>query len=490
MPSVPAARIRPLNGGAPVRPTGRYVLYWMIAQRRLRHSFALDRAIEHARELNKPLLVFEPLRVDYAHASARFHRFVLDGMDDNEEEAEQAGVRYLRYVEPTQGAGKGLLSALAEDACVVVADDHPSFHVPRMTAAAAGQIETAIEAVDGNGLLPFREADRRFTTAYSFRRHLQKTLPVHLARVPYAHPLRRIEGMPKAVVPRSILQRWPSASELDDLPIDHEVTAVESLPGGPVAGRERLQRFVAERLARYAEGRNDPADDMSSGLSPYLHFGHVGAHEIFAAVVRDQSWRLNDVAPLANGKREGWWGMDAGAEAFLDQLVTWREIGVNTCVQLPDDYMSLSSLPDFAQATLAKHARDERAHLYDLEELEGAATHDDIWNAAQRQLVREGTIHNYLRMLWGKKILEWTASPEEALEVMIHLNDKYALDGRDPNSYSGILWCLGRHDRAWGPERPIFGTVRFMSSDSTRRKLNLKAYLERYGRDDTSGRLF
>ncbi len=488
MRAVPTARIRLLDDRAP-DPQGRYVLYWMIAQRRLRHSFALDRAVEHAHALGKPLLLFEALRADYEHASARIHTFVTQGMDANAAEARRHGVRYLRYVEPTRGAGKGLLRALAEQACVVITDDQPVFHVPRMTAAAARKVSTAMEAVDGCGLLPFRSTERRFTTAYSFRRHLQKTLPEHLRRVPAADPLRALAGRPAASVPRAILERWPSAKELGGLPIDQSVVATE-LVGGSKAGRARLKRFVRERLPHYAEGRNDPAQDMSSGLSPYLHFGHVGAHEVLAAVARSQAWSPDAVAPVADGKRAGWWGMDEGAEAFMDQVVTWRELGVNTCVHLPEDYASLRSLPDFAQATLAKHSSDERPYLYELDELEGARTHDEIWNAAQRQLVREGVIHNYLRMLWGKKILEWTTSPEEALAVMIHLNDKYALDGRDPNSYSGILWCLGRHDRAWGPERPVFGTVRYMSSDSARRKLNLKGYLERYGRDDTSGRLF
>ncbi len=443
MPALPAARVRPLNA-APVRPTGRYVLYWMIAQRRLRHNFALEQAVERAREFNKPLLVFEALRAGYEHASARIHTFVLDGMADNAAAAETHGVRYLRYVEPTPGAGRGLLRALADEACIVVTDDHPAFHVPNMTQAAGRKLQTALEAVDANGLLPFRSAERRFTTAYSFRRHLQKTLPEHLTELPMVAPLRRIEGMAKASVPRRVLTDWPSAADVEALPIDQAVRPVD-LPGGPEAGRARLKTFVAERLERYAEGRNDPADDMSSGLSPYLHFGHVGAHEIFSAVIRAEGWRAGDLAPQADGKRSGWWGMSEGAEAFLDQLVTWREIGVNTCLHLPDDYTSLRSLPDFAQETLAKHARDERPYLYELETFEGAQTHDEIWNAAQRQLVREGVMHNYLRMLWGKKILEWTTSPEEALAVMIHLNDKYALDGRDPNSYSGILWCLGRH---------------------------------------------
>jgi deoxyribodipyrimidine photo-lyase len=175
----------------------------------------------------------------------------------------------------------------------------------------------------------------------------------------------------------------------------------------------------------------------------------------------------------------GFWNLGVNAEAFMDQLMTWREIGFNMCAR-QDNYDRYDSLPDWAKKTLKDHAKDKRPYVYTLEEFESARTHDSLWNAAQRQLVAEGRIHNYLRMLWGKKILHWTQSPQEALEVMIHLNNKYALDGRDPNSYSGIFWVLGRYDRAWGPEREIFGKIRYMTSESTRSKFSVKGYLQRY----------
>ena len=166
-------------------------------------------------------------------------------------------------------------------------------------------------------------------------------------------------------------------------------------------------------------------------------------------------------------------------ESFLDELITWRELGYNMSWQR-EDYDQYESLPEWAQKTLAQHANDTRPHVYDLQQFDGGETHDELWNAAQRQLVTEGRIHNYLRMLWGKKILEWSTSPREALRMMIELNNKYALDGRNPNSYSGILWVLGRYDRAWGPERPIFGKVRYMSSENTARKVKVKRYIKQY----------
>jgi len=183
-----------------------------------------------------------------------------------------------------------------------------------------------------------------------------------------------------------------------------------------------------------------------------------------------------------DGKREGWWGMGPAAEAFLDQLVTWRELGFNLCALHPAPH-SYEALPAWAGQTLDKHAADPRTPLYSRAQLEAAETHDALWNAAQTELAREGRIHNYLRMLWGKKILEWTSSPREALDVMIDLNNKFALDSRDPNSYTGILWTLGRYDRPWAPERPVFGTIRYMSSANTARKYRVQDYVRHYSKE-------
>ena len=249
--------------------------------------------------------------------------------------------------------------------------------------------------------------------------------------------------------------------------------------GGPAAAAT-LAGFVAERLPRYADERSQPEADAASGLSPYLHFGHLGVHDVFHAVWRDAGWTPARVAGVrATGTRDGWWGLPPPAEAFMDELLTWRELGFGFCHHR-DDHDQYESLPAWARASLDAHAGDPRPHRYEVAELEAAATHDPLWNAAQRQLVVEGRIHNYLRMLWGKKILEWSPSPRAALAALVELNNKYAVDGRDPNSSSGIFWTLGRFDRPWAPERPIFGVIRYMSSDNTARKLRVKDYLRRW----------
>jgi len=407
-------------------------------------------------------------------------------MADNVRAFARTPARYFPYVETRPGEGRGLLDVLAANAVAVVTDDAPVFFLPRMVAAAAGRLDVRLEAVDGNGLHPLRAVDRVFRTAFSYRAHLQKTLRRHLDAVPRTNALAGVR-LPPAPVLDAVLERWREApaalltgasGALAGLPIDHDVAPVAAR-GGAAAGLARLKAFVGRDLAAYADDRHDPDDPRTSGLSPYLHFGHLSAHDVFEAVMTQEGWTRRKLAASGGGRREGWWGVTRGAEAFLDQLVTWREIGFNAAVHLAghDRY---DTLPEWAQATLAAHARDRRPHAYDRAAFERAATHDPLWNAAQTELVRDGRIHTYLRMLWGKKILEWSRTPQDALDTMIHLNDKYALDGRDPSSCSGIFWCLGRYDRPWGPEREIFGTVRYMSSGNTARKLRVRNYLARH----------
>ena len=403
-------------------------------------------------------MVFEALRSGYPWASDRLHHFVIRGMADNARRFEKKGIRYFPYLEPSADEGKGLLEALAAEACVVVTDDFPAFFIPGMIVAAAKKLPVRLEAVDANGLLPMRAADRAFPTAYSFRRFLQKTLPAYLPERPRADPLKGIHLPGPPSLPGSLRDRWQPASAsrlkgsravLSRLPIDHKVGIVEG-EGGSKRGGERLADFVENGLPYYAERRNEPEADVTSGLSPYLHFGHISTHQVFHGIMRAEDWFFDRLSHRTDGKRSGWWGMSPSAEGFMDQLVTWRELGFNMCLHRPD-YDRYESLPDWARETLKAHEADERPYLYAREEFEQARTHDPLWNAAQTQLVREGIIHNYLRMLWGKKILQWSPTPHLALKIMIELNNKYALDGRDPNSYSGIFWVLGRYDRAWGP---------------------------------------
>ncbi len=489
------------------------MLVWLTASRRTRFSYVLDRAVEHARTLGRPLLVFEALRAGYSHASDRHHAFVLAGLADNAAACAAAGVAYLPWVEPSPGAGRGLLAFLAARACVVVTDDWPGFFVPRMVEAASQQLDVRLELVDGNGLVPLASAGRPFPSAYAYRAHLQRELPREMWTPPTPAPLTRLDvgGLNKQPpwlreFVAETHEKWPGAAGVDAvwratddetkaaaidavvraLPIDHAVP-VTSTRGGAVAAHERLTAFLADGLDRYGEERSHPDSGASSELSAWIHYGHLGTHEIVDAVARREGWTPASFIREGHrlGTREGFWGMGASAEAFLDELVTWRELGLVEARYRPS-YDRFESLPEWARATLEAHAVDPRASAYDLATLERAATHDALWNAAQRELLREGRIHNALRMLWGKKILEWSPSPRDALAWMTYLNDRWALDGRDTNSVSGIFWCLGRYDRPWAPERPVFGTIRYMSSENSKRKWRLSKYLETFGAESGS----
>ena len=489
MKTVPEVRVRVL-ARREARPERDYVLYWSSAYRRTRSNFALQRAVEHARALDRPLVVLDALRAGYPHASDRFHAFVLAAIADNAAAYGARGVQHYAYVEPEVGAGRGLVAALAARAAIVVTDEFPCGFHPRMQEAAAKALDVRLEIVDSCGLLPLEAADSDYPTEFAFRRFLQKTLPQHLGEAPLAEPLDGLTGgaARTAQIDASIERRFPRASaqllaaepaELARLPIDHGVAPAE-LRGGETAARARLADVLARRLVDYDERRNEPDAEGSSGLSPYLHFGMLSTHQAFAALAAREEWTPAKLSPKASGSREGWWGMIRPAEAFLDQVVTWRELGFNFCSKRRD-YDRYESLPLWARQTLEEHAADPRPRTYTQEQMERSETHDPLWNAAQRELASTGRMHNYLRMLWGKKILEWSVSPREALATMLFLNDKYALDGRDPNTVSGVFWCLGRYDRPWGPERPIFGKIRYMSSDNTARKHSVDGYLARFG---------
>jgi deoxyribodipyrimidine photo-lyase len=411
-----------------VNGAGEYILYWMTSYRRRHFNFALERAVFWATELRKPLVILEGLAFRYPWASARTHTFVMQGMRDNLKQFKHSPVSYYPFVETFPGEGRELLSRIGRRACVIVTDDFPAFEIPKWISTAASRFPVLFEKVDSNGSFPMRATDRIFVTARAFRSFLGKQ-PHRNA--PLEDPLEGVD------LPRITSIRIPAA-DLRSIPhgIDASVGPVSSLEGGTSAARARLRAFLAE-------------GSESSGLSPYLHFGHISSHEAYQRIAESRQ---------------------PHRERFLDQLVTWRELGFNMCALSPI-YDRYESLPQWAQNTLAKHSSDPRPVVYSPGQLETARTHDELWNTAQNELLSTGRIGNRLRMLWGKKILEWSPTPQEALAIMIHLNNKYALDGRDPNSYSGIFWILGRYDRPWGPERPIFGLIRYMSSENTARKL-------------------
>tara|TARA_B100001287_G_scaffold265360_1_gene258181 strand:- start:383 stop:1897 length:1515 start_codon:yes stop_codon:yes gene_type:complete len=495
---IPQNRLQVYNQDA---SPGECVVYWMISARRSTWSHGLQHAIELAQERNLPLVVVEALAIAHQWANDRSHTFVIQGMMDNKKAFEETPVTYIPYVETKPYEAKGLLEKWLEHADVMVIDEFPVYMPRRILEIAVSLNKAEIHSVDSNGFISLRQ-DKAFTTAYSLRRHLHKTIIQHMSEFPLPNPLELAAGLPvfdyskiedifeesnTPMTPYEFIWRICEADDiglqaLSVLEIDHSVAPVQQTKGGSIAGNSTWSEFFKERLMDYSENRNQPELNGSSGLSPYLHFGHISPHQILAEIFKAHNWDLSQIIPPDNGRRSGWWGLPEYVEAFLDQIIVWRDLGFIHCSKVQNHH-EFASIPEWAQKTLKEHENDPRPYIYSFEEFENAETHDELWNAAQRQLRSDGMIHNYLRMLWGKKILEWTPSPEVAMKYMVALNDKWALDGRDPNTYTGIGWVLGKFDRGW-TERPVYGKIRCMTSDSTKRKYRTKKYIETYSRSN------
>ncbi|MDA0715685.1 MAG: deoxyribodipyrimidine photolyase [archaeon] len=474
------------------------VVYWMISARRTTFNHGLEHAIDCAKKENLPLVVVEPLALKHKWTNDRFHTFVIQGMLENKSAFENSGVAYIPYVETKPKEASGLLKAWMEFAKILVIDDYPTYHPKKVIEHAISYNSCEIHCVDSNGFIGMHSADRDFTTAYSLRRHLHNTILQHMQDFPFRAPLKQAQGLPeieqskieevflKSATPMTPYEFLWRASQGDEigkealsvLSIDHNVTPVHHLKGGQKQAHELWMDFFEHKLLKYHEDRNHPELNGASGLSPYLHFGHISVHKILSDLFRKYHWDISKIQPPNDGRRSGWWNLPHPIESFLDQIITWRDLGFIHCARDPL-HASYSSLPDWAKTTLSEHMTDKREYVYSFEQFENAETHDDLWNAAQNQLKSDGVIQNYLRMLWGKKILEWTPDPQTAMEIMIALNDKWALDGRDPNSYTGIGWVLGKFDRAWN-ERQVFGKIRCMTTPSTKRKYSTKQYIETY----------
>lgn len=449
-------RIVPLREGRP-RPAARYVLYWMQIHRRACQNQALNFAVEQANRLRLPLVVYEGLRPDYDQANDRIHRFILEGAIDNARAFEKAGIRYCFYLMP--GARRGnrrAVAQLAQEAALLVTDDFPAFIIPQHNRAIVKQVDCPVYAVDANGVVPMRELAHEEYAARTIRPRIHRLLPAYLWPVKDAVPKIKSAGLPLNLREETPLRHAAISDLLRGVEIDHNVKPSRQFKGGRAAALQRLHTFITERLHNYAKGRNIAGEHWTSELSPYLHFGHLGAMETALAV-------LHAEAP------------EECIDAFLEEQIVRRELSYNFC-HFNSHHAALAALPAWARQTLQAHGRDARPFIYTTNAFEHAATHDEVWNLAQRELLATGKIHGYMRMLWGKKIIEWSPSPEEALHTMIRLHHRYALDGRNPNTYTGILWCFGKHDRAWGPERPVYGLVRYMTSDNTKRKISFSAY--------------
>jgi len=490
--------------------------------RRLHANHALDHAIALAAEHKKPLVVYEGLKLNYPWANARHHTFMLQGMRQNALAARQLGVSYWPFVETPQSSGRGLVNKLAADAVCLVTDDYPAYITPAHNRALAAKCDVPVILVEGNSIVPLSWLGESVAAAAHLRPRIHKLFAEAWQQRATREPeLPRI-AKTKIDPPFGL---WNTKQDIGkfvaSLPIDQSVPPVSGIKGGSSAGQDVLSHFVAHKLRYYSTRRNEPNSPertAASGLSAYLRYGHLSIQEVAEAVLGAR-WTPKQLNSKTRNK-DDFFCRDANVNDFLDEAITWRDVGYHwhwcrnagigsqhsglnnvsrcgvTTTDIPQfnfECMDFSPggdrtldlvLPEWARSTLRKHARDRREYLYTLEEFESAATHDPLWNAAQSELIATGRIHNYMRMLWGKKVFEWSESPTEAYRVLEHLNNKYALDGRDPNSYTGVLWCFGLFDRPWPPERKVFGTVRYMSSESTTKKFDLAGYREYVARLD------
>lgn len=439
------------RGGGDENPKGDYILYWAQSARRLSRNLGLNYAIEKANALDIPVVVYESIRPDYPSANDRIHTFVLEGVKANIADAERLGIRYNFFLPKTKEEARGTMRRLSRRARFVVTDEFPTFVVRDHTKRVLDNFPVAVYSVDGNGILPMRAFDKEQYSAKVLRDRARRMFAEYWRPWDDPEPEHYFDGE----IELDTYDGSDPMTAASRCAIDHKVPAVATL-GGRDEALSRIDQFLDRGVEGYAELRNRSIYH-TSGLSPYLHFGYVGIHEIAERVM------LSDKP-------------DDDIDAFVENSIIRRELSFNLCFWR-DDYDSLGALPDWAKRTLDKHRHDRRSPQYDLEQLERAETHDEVWNLAQRALLSCGTMHGYLRMLWGKKIIEWSETPEIAHDTMIHLFQKYALDGRDPSTHAGVLWCFGKHDRPWGPERPIFGTVRYMNTEASgRRKMRLDEY--------------
>ncbi len=445
-------RVTVRRGGAP-KADGRCVVYWMQrAQRGVDHH-AVDLAVEVANLLGLPLVVYFAGIKNFPHANLRHYVFLNQGLPDIEAELAKRNITFVMRRAPHESHERLLHDV---DAAFVIGDENP-MRVPESWRKHLAEVITIpFWTVDTDVVVPSKLIEKAQYGAYTIRPRLYRLLPDFL--VPYAnlhaeHAWPRPNGFQCDSVHEDMTAGWEE--------FDRTVGPVEFWQGGTYAAMKRLKLFTGTMLAAYDKTRNHPEVDGTSALSPYLHYGHIGPQTIALAV---------NAAVKADPT------LAAARESYFNELIAWRELAINF-VRTSPYYDSWLSAENWAKTTIAQHAKDEREHLYTLDQLEAAATHDELWNAGQLQMVRHGWMHNYVRMYWAKKILEWTPDAETAVKWAVYLNDRYFLDGRDPNGYAGIAWAMvGKFDRAWN-ERPIFGKIRYMSGASTGRKFDSKKYI-------------
>ncbi len=445
-----------VRNGAAIDPSGRCVLYRMRRAQRALDNPALETAIAASNLLAQPVVVFFGLLAHRPMANLRHYSFMLEGLAETARRLVERRIGFVFRICTGANSNREFGRFCTEvRPSLVVCDEDPTRRYAEWIREALLYPSAPLWSVDADVIVPSKLLEREQFAARTIRPRIQKRLKEFL----------------KPVGNRSVRFAWKddpgvkppvvSPKLADRLHLDGSVSAASEFRGGTDAALAALRRFIRDRLSGYASGRSHPEIDATSQLSPYLHFGQIGPHTV-ALAIRDAS------APAGD------------REAFLEEMIVRRELAVNF-VRYNPRFKTLACSEPWARRTLDEHARDKRTHLYTERQLANAETHDPLWNAAQRQMATSGWMHGYLRMYWAKKILEWSPAADEAYDICVRLNDRYELDGRDPNGYAGIAWAIGgKHDRAWGPERSVYGKVRYMSSASSSRKFDSRAYIEKW----------
>jgi deoxyribodipyrimidine photo-lyase len=432
---------------------GKCVVYWMQRAQRGRDNHALDKAVHVANELGLPCVVYFAGISNFPHANLRHYAFLNQGLPDVEEDCAARNVPFFMRRAPHEDHMRFFADV---QAAFVVGDENPMREPEKWRVHLAAALRVPFWTVDADVIVPSKLLEKAQFSAGVARPRLYRALPDFLC------PYENLHAQKKFVKPRGLEHDDPRADITRGWKdFDRSVPPVAAWKGGHHAAVARLKHFTTQQLATYERDRNHPELDGTSAMSVYLHYGHIGPLTIALAV--------NDAA-----KKDP--KLKSARDSYFNELIAWRELSVNF-VRYQPEYDNTGCADNWAKLTLAKHDKDKRERLYTLKQLEDASTYDELWNAAQLQMVHHGWMHNYMRMYWAKKIVEWTPDAAAAMKACIYLNDKYFIDGRDPNGYSGVAWAvLGKFDRAWG-ERAVFGKRRFMSGASTGKKFDSKAYI-------------
>lgn len=432
---------------------GNFVLYWMQSSQRVEANLALEYAILQANKLDKPLIVFFGFDSSFPGANLRHYAFMLEGLREVKIQLEEMGVKLLVWDKSPPNA----IVELARASCLTVVDKGYLKTLRSWYQYVKTKLVCPLIQIEDNVFVPVKEASPK-------EEYSAATIRPKIGRK-YQHFLT----LPSPSKPNNssldikidTLDLADIHTLLSKLNIDKSVNPSKYFSGGFSEAITYLESFVKEKLTNYPNLKNDPTADGLSNLSPYLHFGQISPLQIAKQVIS------SDASALSK-------------ENFLEELIVRRELAINYVYYNPN-YDSFEGLPKWAKTTLLAHQNDSREYLYSLAELENAQTHDPYWNAAQNQMCLTGKMHGYMRMYWGKKILQWTRNPKEAFNITLYLNDKYEIDGRDPNGYTGVAWCFGKHDRPW-KTRAIFGSIRYMNDKGLNRKFDADAYLEKIER--------